>query len=434
MRLLYLFANMVRPFRTTSLALRAAGVFVATALILGLSGVACNKMPLTAPSGSSITLIASTNTLPVNGSAQITAVVIEGGETNGAGNSTTVTPGAGTPVQNGTQVSFTTTLGTIQPSTAETNDGKAVVTLAGDGRSGTATITAISGPASKTMTVAIGAAGANRIAVTANPQALPSTGGTTTIIASVQDQQGNGLLGVPVSFSTTAGSLSATTVITDASGTATTLLTTTAAATVTASSGGATASLSGTVSVTLANQVLIGISAPASVTVSVPASFTITVSSTGGGTTFVKDMVVDFGDGTTPLSLGQISSSSTGTPAPHLFAKSGSLTMTVTATDPSGNQTQIHSPVIVSPLSAVAVANPPTIAAGNSILFTVTPTTGALIDHYVWDFGEGDGPFSSPSNALSHVYLQRGGHTATVTIFPVAGPPLSAIPIPVVIQ
>jgi adhesin/invasin len=388
-------------------------------------------MPLTAPSGSTITLIASTNTLPVNGSTQITAVVIEGGESNGAGNSTTVTPGAGTPVQNGTQVSFTTTLGQIQPSTVETHDGKAVVTLSGDGRSGTATITAISGAASKTMTVAIGAAGANRIAVTANPQALPSTGGTTTIIAFVQDEQGNGLLGVPVSFSTTAGSLSATTVITDASGSATTQLTTSTAATVTASSGGATASLTGTVNVTLANQILLGITAPTSVTVSVPASFTITVSSTGGGTTFVKDAVVDFGDGTTPLSLGQISTSA---PAPHLFAKSGSLTMTVTATDPQGNQTQIHSPVIVAPLTAVGVANPTTTIAGGSILFTVTPTTGALIDHYVWDFGEGDGPFPSQSNALSHVYLQRGGHTATVTIFPVAGPPLPAIPIPVVIQ
>lgn len=408
-------------------------MFVATALILGLSGVACNKMPLTAPSGSSITLVAATNTLPVNGSTQITAVVIEGGETNGAGNSTTVTPGAGTPVQNGTQVSFTTSLGSIQPSTAETHDGKAVVTLSGNGQSGTATITAISGPASKTMTVAIGAAGANHITVTANPQALPSTGGTSTIVASVQDAQGNGLLGVPVSFSTTAGTLSATTVLSDAGGNATTLLTTSAPATVTASSGGATAALTGTVAVTLNSQVLLGITAPTSVTVSVPAAFTVSVSSTGTGTTFVKDVVVDFGDSTAPLSLGQISST-TPAPAPHLFAKSGSLTMTVTATDSQGNQTVIHSPVIVAPLTAVGVANPSTTTAGNSILFTVTPTTGALIDHYVWDFGEGDGPISSSSNALSHVYLQRGGHTATVTIFPVAGPPLPAIPIPVVIQ
>ena len=390
-------------------------------------------MPLTAPSGSSITLISSTNTLPVNGSTQITAVVIEGGETSGAGNSTTVTPGAGTPVQNGTQVSFTTSLGTIQPSTAETHDGKAVVTLSGNGQSGTATITAISGPASKTMTVAIGAAGANHIAVTANPQALPSTGGTATIVASVQDAQGNGLLGVPVSFSTTAGTLSATTVVSDAGGNATTLLTTTVAATVTASSGGATAALSGTVNVTLNSQILVGISAPTSVTVSVPAAFTVSVSSTGTGTTFVKDVVVDFGDGTTPLSLGQISST-TPAPAPHLFAKSGSLTMTVTATDPSGNQTVIHSPVIVAPLTAVAVANPTSTTVGSSILFTVTTATGALIDHYVWDFGDGTGQVVTQSNAQPHVYVQRGTYTATVTVFPVAGPPLATLPVPVQIN
>jgi Bacterial Ig-like domain (group 1)/PKD domain len=424
---------MVRPFRATSLDLRAGGIFVATTVLLGLSGVSCNKMPLTAPSGSAITLVASTNTLPVNGSTDITAVVIEGGASSGAGGATTVTAGAGTPVQNGTQVSFTTTLGQIQPGTAETHDGKAVVTLSGDGRSGTATITAISGAASKTMTVAIGAAGASRIAVTANPEALPATGGTSTIVASVQDAQGNGLLGVPVSFSTSAGTLSATTVVTDAGGNATTQLTTSVAATVTASSGGATAALTGTVNVTLNSQLLLGVTAPASVTVSVPAAFTVTVSSTGTGTTFVKDAVVDFGDGTAPVPLGQISST-TPAPAPHLFAKSGSLTMTVTATDPTGQQTVIHSPVIVAPLSAVPAANPTSTTVGSSILFTVTPVTGALIDHYVWDFGDLTPPVTSQSNALPHAYVQRGTYTATVTVFPVAGPPLTALPIPVQIN
>ncbi len=401
----------------------------AASLLLGLSGASCNSMPLTAPSGTSITLIASTVTLPVNGTTDVTAVLIEGGVT-GSGTDQTVTPGVGTPVANGTLVSFTTTLGRLEPSEARTDGGKAVVKLHGDGRSGKATITAISGPASKTLDVAIGAAGATRIAVTANPQTVSAGGGSTTIIASVQDAQGNGLLGVPVSFTTTAGTLSATTVVTNEGGNASTTLTTNAAATVTASSGGASEALTGSVDVTMKSKISLTLSAPTSLTVSVPASFTVGVTATGGGTPVVKNVVVDFGDGSTPAQLGEISGN---TPVQHLFSGSGALTMKITATDPDGQTTSINSPIVVAPLSAVGVANPASVALGGSILFTVTPTTGALIDHYVWDFGEGDPPISSVSNAQSHVYLSKGGHTATVTVFPQAGPAFT-LTVPIVIN
>ena len=50
-----------------------------------------------------------------------------------------------------------------------------------------------------------GAAAAARLVLTANPQSLPATGGTSTIAAGVQDASGLGLAGVSVSFSTTAG-------------------------------------------------------------------------------------------------------------------------------------------------------------------------------------------------------------------------------------
>jgi len=51
----------------------------------------------------------------------------------------------------------------------------------------------------------------------------------------------------------------------------------------------------------------------------------------------------------------------------------------------------------------------------------------------VWDFGEGDGPISTASNAQGHVYLTKGGHTATVTVFPLAGPAL-VLSVPIVIN
>ena len=109
------------------------------------------------------------------------------------------------------------------------------------------------------------------------------------------------------------------------------------------------------------------------------------------------------------------------------------MTIKVTATDPDGQTTSISPPVVVAPLQAVAVANPQAVALGGTILFTVTPTTGAIIDHYVWDFGEGDRPLPSSSNAQGHVYLTKGGHTATVTVFPLAGPAL-VLSVPIVIN
>src|SRR6266542_2927972 len=73
---------------------------------------ACEKVPLLAPSGSLITITASTTALPVNGTAQLVAQVIEA---------------AGTPPHSGTQVTFTTTLGTIEPAAALTDANGQVV-------------------------------------------------------------------------------------------------------------------------------------------------------------------------------------------------------------------------------------------------------------------------------------------------------------------
>src|SRR5580765_1903078 len=92
--------------------------------------VGCSKVPLLAPSGSTITLTSAATALPVNGSTDIIAQVIEP---------------AGTPPQRGTLVTFTTNLGSVQPSEAETDtSGRVVVKYIAGSGSGTATITAIS--------------------------------------------------------------------------------------------------------------------------------------------------------------------------------------------------------------------------------------------------------------------------------------------------
>jgi hypothetical protein len=209
----------------------------ALAVVLGSSAlfvVACQKVPLLAPTGSTITLTSTATTLPTGGSAEVIAQVIEA---------------SGTPPHEGTHVTFTTSLGTIQPSEAETDiAGRAIVRFNAGNTSGIATIGAISGGvavgAANQIKILIGAAAVGSVSVGASPGTLPSTGGTSTITATVADTSGNTLINVPVSFaidtgtgSSGVGSLTANVVNTDANGRAQTTLTTNRTTTVTATAG-----------------------------------------------------------------------------------------------------------------------------------------------------------------------------------------------------
>ena len=146
----------------------------------------CEQVPLLAPTATTVTINASPGILPFNGSAQITATVIELG---------------GTPVHDGTLVTFATTLGTLDPTEAQTRSGQAVVTLRAGTQSGIAEVSAFSGSAHSATParVAIGAAAAAGIAVAASPGTVPAGGGTVTLIARPTDADGNALPGVPVS-------------------------------------------------------------------------------------------------------------------------------------------------------------------------------------------------------------------------------------------
>jgi hypothetical protein len=214
----------------------------------------CERMPLTAPSGTFITLIPSSAAVAVDGSAEITAILIEGGFTPPSGdNPGQITPGVGTPVHNGTVVTFLTTLGRIEPAEARTTNGRVTVRIFGDGRSGTATITAISGPASQTLELPIGTSSADRIEASANPQTLPAGGGQSTIQARVIDLQGNALSGVNVSFTATAGTVSPSSAATNTAGRASATLDTTATSEVTVSAVGPEGVVSARVTVTVAS-------------------------------------------------------------------------------------------------------------------------------------------------------------------------------------
>src|SRR4030095_1626379 len=159
MRVLSLASPMVTHMKRSFAGLAVLCVIAAMPLMY-----ACDKVPLLAPSGSVISVFASANTVPLNGDIEVVANVIENGTTSTpttpttpgtttpgtgtTGTTSTTTAGAGTPVQNGTLVSFTTTIGRIEPSEARTTNGQVKVRFIPGGQSGTATITAYSGGAS----------------------------------------------------------------------------------------------------------------------------------------------------------------------------------------------------------------------------------------------------------------------------------------------
>jgi hypothetical protein len=220
------------------------GRFASTAwLVFGLTtlvAVGCDKVQLTAPVNSTITLTTPVRMLPTGGTTELTAQVVEP---------------AGTPVQNGTTVRFTSSLGRVDPVETQTRNGIATATFYAGDVSGSAEVKVSSGgstPSTGTgttatttnaVTILIGAAAVDSISVRASPGSVPATGGTTTIVATVYSVSGvtgvsgGPLGGIPVSFSTTAGTLSGTREVTDGNGEAQTRLTTDANATVTANAG-----------------------------------------------------------------------------------------------------------------------------------------------------------------------------------------------------
>ncbi len=389
--------------------------------------LACDKVPLLAPTGSVISLFATANTVPLNSEIEIVANVIENGVTS-TGNGTTGTPGtsttstttagAGTPVQNGTLVSFTTTIGRIEPSEARTNNGQVRVRFISGGQSGTATITAFSGGASgKLENLKVGSAGVERVLIRASPQTLGPAGGTSTITARVEDTSGTGLAGIPVTFTTDAGSLSSTSVTTDSTGNAQTTLNTSRQAKVTANVIGKTAD----VTVSLNPRTGITLAAPTTpVSAGVPATFTVGVGSTAN----IRDVTIDFGDGER-RSLGAISGTQT---IQHTYIEAGTFPVSATAFEASGFTETVSTAVTILPGQPPAVIitasnNNPSV--GETVIFTAT-VSGATstILRYEWNFGAGAVPATAEvtSNRATASYVSTGTKIITVRVVQATGP------------
>jgi hypothetical protein len=393
---------------------------------------ACDKVPLLAPTGSVISLFAAANNVPLNGTVEIVVTVIENGvaatpttpTTPTTGTGTTTTPattttttraGAGTPVQNGTLVSFTTTLGSIEPTEARTQNGEVRVRFNASSVSGLATITAYSGGASgKLENLKVGSAAVERVLVSASPQTLGPAGGVATISARVEDVSGAGVAGVAVTFTNDAGQLSASSAITDASGVATVTLNTSRQAKVTANVAGKTAD----VTVGLNPRTGITISGPTTpVSAGVPATFTVGV----GTTANVRDVTVNFGDGSRQ-SLGALSGT---TPINHTYDSPGTFTVTATALEASGFSEQVSTAISILPAQppGVIVTASDSTPTRNQIITLSATVSGATstIQSYQWDFGDGTSA-TTTGPQISKSYATQGTKVIRVTVVQAIGP------------
>ena len=392
---------------------RSTGIALLTLVVLPFALLAaCDKVPLLAPTGSVITLLPVTNTVSLNSEVTIVATVIENGTAPGA-TGTGVTSGsrtgAGTPVQNGTLVSFTTTIGRIEPAEARTHNGQVSVRLISSGASGTARITAYSGGASSFTDLRIGTAAAGRVVVTATPQSLGAAGGNAQVVANVTDEGGNPLSGIPVSFTTDRGSVSPSTATTDANGNATATLTTTSGpAKVTARAGAQTGEATVTVN---ARGLTSFVANPTAASAGTPVTFTVTPT-TGVNLSNVR---IDFGDGT-GRDLGPISGAAS---VPHVYSSPGTYTATARATDSTGDSGTLSTDVIIGSLP-ITLTGPATAVVNTPVTFTVGGLGTAQVQQYEWTLSDGTVRTTSGPQ-LTHSFTTRGAKVVRVRVIGVGG-------------
>lgn len=402
------------------------GLAVSTSLIA--LAASCEKVPLLAPTGSTIALSAPVTVLPANGSTTIVAQVLEA---------------AGTAPHSGTHVTFTTNLGRITPADAETDTaGRAFANFSPNGNNGTATIGAISGAATTgtdgVLKIVVGTAAVGSVSVGASPTTVAATGGASTVSAFVFDINGNALAGAPVVFTSTAGTLSLPVVATDGVGVASTILTTSQQATVTARVGAQgtttpstpTAPAAGTAS----GSITINVSAAPTILITppttppskgLPASFTFVVTAAAQNGSAVRSVVANWGDGETQP-LGSFTGSQA---VQHVYRNDGVFTVTGVVTDAAGSTNTASTSVFVTlptPLGINITSSPVPAKANTLTTFTIVLTAppGTGVTNVAINYGDGSTDTlggGGTARTAQHTYTTPGTYTVTVTAIDTLG-------------
>jgi hypothetical protein len=383
-----------------------------------LVAISCDRVPLLAPTNSTVTLDAGSRVLETGGSTSVSAMVIEQ---------------SGTPVQNGTTVRFTTTLGRVDPAEAQTRNGIATTTFFAGNDSGIAEVRATSGGAggsstttpstgdngnngstttttttnSNVVLISVGSAAVDTVTVRANPSSVStSAGATVTVIATVVGTAGRLLPNIPVSFSASRGTLSATTAMTDAQGEARVTLNTNGDTDISVAAGTKTATtkITGVPGPSVALTCAVGAATNcAAASIGQPVVFTAQRGQNSGNLT---SAVLDFGDSSS-IDLGTLSSPAT---VPHTYTSPGTYTARLTGTDANNESSTSVQVVQVTAAAATVSAS---ITTGRTV--SATATVSGAVTQYVWNWGDGTGNTTSTSPTTTHTYTAAGTYGITVT-------------------
>lgn len=158
----------------------------------GIALLACDEGTPVAPQGMVLQISAAPTRIARTGTSNITMQALRSN---------------GNPVNPGTEIRLSSTIGTVDPVVYTDTDGIARAVLTGDGRAGIATVSAYSGANDPVTTEIEVGARAAAISLNADPSNLPQEGGVVELIALVRDDEGQPLPGASVNFRTEAGSL-----------------------------------------------------------------------------------------------------------------------------------------------------------------------------------------------------------------------------------
>ena len=392
-------------------------------LVAAVLNMTCDSAPLTAPTNSTIVLSAGSRVLPVGGSTQLTAEVIEQ---------------AGTPVQNGTTVRFFTSLGRVEPAEAQTRNGIATATFFAGDDSGIADVRASSGGAGggsstpatggggtttttptssggASLQITIGAAAIEAVTVRVNPATVSQNGGTVQVVATVAGTNGRLLSNIPVTFSATRGTLSSGNANTDGAGEARVTLTTNAETDVTATAGTKTST---TAKVTVLPPPSITLTCAvgsagncAAISVGETVTFTATRAT---GSSVISSSTLDFGDGQS-VSLGSLSSPVS---VAHRYNQAGTYTARLDGTDVNGDNTTTTFVIRVDDLVATL-----SLTLTNTQTKTVQATAtlsaiGVTIARYEWTFlpDANQTALTTTNNSATVSFAAAGTKDVTVRI------------------
>ncbi len=186
---------------------------LASLLLASLAILSCDSANPVAPTGSTLTVTANPTLITLNGTSTITV--------------TGFRPD-GNPLNPGTQVNLSSSIGTLGATIVEIQNGRATTTLRPDGRTGAATVTAKlpGGDTEASVEVQIGATDETKpkLLVNANPETINLNQSSTISFQARNADDSNFGQGGRIRLRTTLGTLDDENLVTDADGEAETTL------------------------------------------------------------------------------------------------------------------------------------------------------------------------------------------------------------------